>query len=179
MKQISSLLTAVALLLLCGGCVSATKIKTEQEDAKAQFRLGAMYYWGADVPTDDVEAAKWIRKEAEQWLASAQSNLGFKYYNGAGVPEDYVEAAKWYRKAAEQGHFYAQRNLGFMYDEGQGVPKDYVEAYAWFLLLKANRDELSNEKISNYEKVFTLEQREKGQARAAELQRLIEQKSAE
>ena len=65
-----------------------------------------------------------------------------------------------------------------MYDRGQGVPKDEVEAHVWFLLAQANGHEEVSGVISNYGKVFTLEQREKVQARAAELQRLIEQKSA-
>ena len=150
MKQISSLLTAVALL--CGGCgqeseevrlFKATKIKAEQGDAEAQFNLGQMY-----------------RK-------------------GRGVPQNYEEAVKWYEKAALQGNATAQNNLAGKYTRGQGVEQDYIEAYAWHLLAKENGDEDSIDWISLYEEDLTAEQREKGQARAAELQRLIEQKSAE
>ena len=122
--------------------------------------------------------------------------------NGKGVPKDEVEAAKWCRKAAEQGDVDAQHNLGLMYAKGEGVLKDEVEAHVWFLLAKANRDEgdksssshsalssllLAKENgdegdskvVSSLEERLTAEQKEKGQARAAELQRLIEQKSAE
>ena len=106
--------------------------------------------------------------------------------NGNGAPQDYVEAAKWTRKAAEQGHATAQANLGLMYAKGEGVPKDEVEASAWLILAKASGDFIekisnpSSGKISDLEKRLrlTAEQKEKGQARAAELRRLVEQKSA-
>ena len=110
MKQISSLLTAVALL--CGGCgqesaevrlFKATKIKAEKGDAEAQGNLGWMYRDGEGVPQDYVEAAKWYRKAAEEGDAEAQSNLGWMYFFGYGVPRDKIEAAKWIRKAAEKG----------------------------------------------------------------------------
>ena len=52
--------------------------------------------------------------------------------------------------------------------------KNFIEAYAWFLVAKANGNaEASEKKISYLEKHLTVEAIEKGQARAAELQRLI------
>ena len=54
MKQISSLLAAIALLLLCGGCVESTKIKAERGNAHAQWELGYKYFFGDGVPLDDV-----------------------------------------------------------------------------------------------------------------------------
>ena len=60
-----------------------------------------------------------------------------------------------------------------MYHNGEGVPKNFIEAYAWYLLAKANGDEEASKLVSSFEKIFTLEQVEKGQARAAELHRLI------
>ena len=179
MKQISSLLMAVVLLLLCGGCdFRTTREKAEQGDAEAQLRLGWMYYEGEGVPQDFVEAVKWYRKAAKQEYADAQYNLGWMYRKGDGVPQDEVEAVKWWRKAAEQGFAVAQFNLGLMYDRGQGVPQNFIEAYAWLFLAKANGYEESSKAVSILEKRLTAEQREKGQERAAELQRLIEQKSA-
>ena len=173
MKQISSLLTAVALLLLCGGCdFRTTREKAEQGDAKAQYNLGWMYYKGEGVPQDDAEAAKWFRKAAVQGNDRAQFGLGVMYDEGQGVPQDDAEALKWYRKAAEQGNADAQNNLGVSYARGEGVPKNFIEAYAWFLLAKANEYEGASKGISDLEKHLTAEQMEKGQARAAELHRL-------
>ena len=160
------------------------------EEVKALGMLGTSGK-GEVVPLDDLEAFKWYRKAAEQGHAGAQCMLGWMYYRcenfGASGPYDPEEAAKWFRKAAEQGDAEAQLELGRMYGNGEGVPKDEVEAYAWFLVAKANEEnfERPNEKeevsklISNFKKNSTAEQVEKGQARAAELHRLIEQKSAE
>ncbi len=177
----------------------------EQGNARAQFELGRMYYMYyhsvGGVP-DYGKAAKWFQKAAEQGDVHAQFLLGTLYYDGEGVPKNDIEAAKWFRKAAEQGFTETQLYLGLIYAEGGGgVPKNDIEAYAWFLLAKANGEEVVGEriytheelwedtssltwnklgeKISALEKRLTAEQMEKGQARAAELRRLIKQKSAE
>ena len=131
------------------------------------------------MPQDYAEAVKWWRKAAEQGHVKTQYQLGEMYHKGEGLPQDYEEAAKWWRKAADQGHALAQIRLGGMYYLGVVAPKNFIESYAWFLLAKANGIKEVSEMISNYEKVFTLEQMEKGQARALELHRLIKQKSAE
>ena len=56
------------------------------------------------------------------------------------------------------------------------MQKDSVEAYAWFLLAKANGIKEVSEMISLLEKHLTAKQMEKGQARALELHRLIEER---
>ena len=54
------------------------------------------------------------------------------------------------------------------------MPQDSVESYAWFLLAKAKgNEELFGKLIASLGKRRTAEQMEKGQARAAELHRLI------
>jgi len=50
-----------------------------------------------------VEAAKWLRKAAEQNLALAQRTLVVCYEQGEGVAKDQVEAYKWLLLAARQG----------------------------------------------------------------------------
>ena len=101
-------------------------------DARAQTALGWIYAKGDGVPKDDVLAALWYRKSAEQGNSVAQYFLGLMYAKGEGVPKDLVEAVKWYTKSAEQEYEVAQRNLGLMYANGDGVPKDAVEAVKWF-----------------------------------------------
>jgi TPR repeat protein len=56
------------------------------------------------VPKDHVEAARWVRKAAEQGSARAQNNLGSLYVTGEGVPKDYVSALMWFNLAAAQGY---------------------------------------------------------------------------
>ena len=64
-----------------------------------------MYEIGLGVAQDDVEAAKWYRKAAEQGYAAAQSNLGEMYRDGRGVAKDDVEAYKWFLLGEGQGDF--------------------------------------------------------------------------
>lgn len=98
------------------------------ESAEDQLRLGLIYYLGAEVRQNAVEAARWYRRAAEQGLARAQYNLGLLYDLGEGVPEDHVEAVKWYRLAADQEDAQAQYKLGLSYDIGQGVAQDHAKA---------------------------------------------------
>ena len=107
--------------------------QAENRDPEAQRKLGdALLTGGLGVTVDEVEAAKWLRKSADQNNAPAQLSLGFCFANGEGVATDKVEAVKWYRKAAEQGLANAQNNLGVCYYEGLGVPKDEAVAVNWF-----------------------------------------------
>ena len=104
----------------------------EQDDAEAQWTLGAKYAEGLGVPQDDAEAVKWFRKAAEQGHAKAQLCLGFMYSEGLGVPQDDAEAVKWLRRAAEQGLADVQFMVGGMYQRGEGVPQEDAEAVKWW-----------------------------------------------
>ena len=107
----------------------------DQGLARAQERLGALYYGGLGVPKDYTEALRWFRRAADLGNADAQYDLGLMYHNGQGVPQDYAEAVKWFRLAAALGgRADAQYNLGLMYNSGQGVPQDYTEAVKWLRL---------------------------------------------
>ena len=119
---------------------AATNKDAESGDAKAQYRLGLMYYNGDGVPQDYAEAVKWSRLAADQGLAAAQFNLAVMYEIGQSVPQDYAEAVKWSRLAADQGDVMAQCKLGMMYDNGHGVAQDDAEAYVWFSVAAAGGD---------------------------------------
>lgn len=105
--------------------------KAKEGDAISQFNLGFMFKHGISVPKDNVTAALWYRRAADQNHAPAQSNLGMMYANGEGVAPDPAEAVRWYLKAGLQGNPPAQHNLGLMYATGRGVIKDDVAAMEW------------------------------------------------
>jgi len=111
---------------------SAVRAKAEQGDAKAEVRLGSMYYYGEGEPRDYGEAMRWARKAADQGNAWAEYDIGAFYESGKGVPQDDAAAARWYRKAAEQGEARAEVALGTMYFYGQGVTEDREVAAAWY-----------------------------------------------
>ena len=155
----------------------ARKTTDEQGDAETQFKMGVMYRDGKGVPKDYEEAAKWFQKAAEQGHAEAQNELGCMYANGEGVRQDYDKAARWLWKAKQGDDKSPQVKkllIALMYSAGGRVQQNEVEAYAWVLLfLKENADKKDSELISSFKEDLTAEQMEKGQARAAELHRLI------
>src|ERR1700730_7978940 len=100
-------------------------------DVKSQVQLGLAYLTGDGVGKDDVEAAKWLRKAADQDNPVAERFLAEMYFKGRGVPADNAEAAKWLRLAAEQGDAQSQHNLAVLYTQGLGVPRNLKEALNW------------------------------------------------
>jgi hypothetical protein len=107
------------------------RIKAEQNDAKAQYNLGLMYYQGNGVSKDTAKAISWWRKAADQGDGEAQHNLGVMCFHGQGVAKDAVEAAKWFSLAGERGIVSAQYNLGGMYVQGVGLERNYREGLKW------------------------------------------------
>jgi Sel1 repeat len=119
---------------------NAMRDRAEQGDAKAQFNLAYMYFYGTGVPKSYTESARWCRKAAEQGDALAESRMGSLYFYGNGVPQDHNEAARWYRKAAEQGEPKGELGLASAYFYGKGVPKDYSEGVRWYRKAAAHGD---------------------------------------
>jgi hypothetical protein len=81
------------------------------QDVELWSDLGDMYRNGIGTAKDDVLAAYWFLKAAEQGNNNAQFNLGRMYNQGQGVPQDYGASVEWYRKAAEQENDMSQRYL--------------------------------------------------------------------
>jgi TPR repeat protein len=61
---------------------AAYRVLAEQGDAKSQFALGAMYYYGKGLPKDYVQAARWYLKSAEQGNVNAQYSIAYMYSVG-------------------------------------------------------------------------------------------------
>ncbi|MCD8561167.1 MAG: sel1 repeat family protein [Shewanella xiamenensis] len=104
----------------------------EQGDAKAQHKLGGMYYRGEGVAQNYSQAYAWYQMAAEQGYAKAQFILGTMFHFGRGVAQDYDKALAWYQKAAAQGDVDAQNKLGDMYVLGKGVAQNYSQALTWY-----------------------------------------------
>lgn len=104
----------------------------KQGHAKAQEKIGTMYYEGRGVARDYGEAFGWFHRAADQGDPNAPFYLGVMYHDGLGVVKDRAEAVRWYRRAADQGTSIAQVNLGAAYADGDGVPRDDAEAVRWY-----------------------------------------------
>ena len=120
-----------------------------QGNAYGQYDLGFCYLTGKGVEQDQREAAKWLRKAAEQGHDDAQYNLGVSYLQGLGVTKDEHDAVKWYRKAAEQGHVHAQHSLGLCYYKGVGGEQNLREAVKWFRKAAEQGNERAKEALEN------------------------------
>jgi TPR repeat protein len=91
----------------------------ELGDADAQWQTARCCYDGEGTESDEVEAAKWIRKSAEQGYVYAEEALGHAYLYGDSVTHSGFDPLL----PEKTGHTYRDR-----------VPKDYVEAYKWYNL---------------------------------------------
>ena len=83
----------------------------QQDNARAQSRLGEMYSEGKGVTQDDKEALKWWQKAADQGDGLALLNLATMYIKGEVVEEDQEKAMELIRRAAKQGYAPAQDAL--------------------------------------------------------------------
>ena len=79
--------------------------------ARAQAKLGFLYWNGKGVAKDLSKAVELFQKAADQGYAPAQTSLGDFYQYGIGVPKDVEKATELYKKAADQGDARAQTYL--------------------------------------------------------------------
>ena len=105
--------------------VSSFPQAAQKGDAKAQYYLGTMYWYGIGIAKDEAKAVLWFRKAAEQGHARAEYALGAMcLYGIGGIALNQVEAAMWFHRSAEQGYRDAQYELSEMYLDGIGVFSD-------------------------------------------------------
>jgi len=70
------------------------------EHPQAQLALGMMYFRGRGVGQNEILAARWISRAAENNQPVAQYLMGRLYENGFSVRRDPIEAYKWYALSA-------------------------------------------------------------------------------
>ncbi len=119
---------------LCREALPEVRKAAERNNANAQSNLGWIFSCGLGVERDEIEAAQWYRKAADQNNPVAQIRLAEMLYNGFGglqVGKDEKEAMKWCRKAADQYFPESQYLLSTFYRFGKGVEKDEKEALKW------------------------------------------------
>ena len=92
--------------------------------------LGTLYNAHEDIPTNYVEAQKYLTKAAEMGLPHAMYGLA----NLHDFKGDKKQAFKWYLKAAENGLIDAYYYVGNAYKRGEGVQQDSQKALKWLEL---------------------------------------------
>ncbi len=86
-------------------------------DAKAQYDLGVMYYYGqGGLAKDKQKARELYEKSAAQGNKWSQSKLGWMYESGqGGLAKDLRKARELYEKSAAQGNETAINNLKWLF----------------------------------------------------------------
>lgn len=107
-------------------------LKCADEDVRAQYEIGLIYFRNEDVPRDLERSAKWMLRAANNGHAEAQFIMGQFYKAGAGVPKDMDKALDLLMSAAMNRHKGAQILLGNMYRLGDGVEPDVAESDRWY-----------------------------------------------
>lgn len=100
----------------------------QQGYAPAQVRLGDIL----DKAEEDVDAAAWYRKAADQGNAAGEYGLGQMYLKGEGVKKDVEQARTYILRAAEKGNLAAVTMMLYAYRNGAlGFAVDNTQANAW------------------------------------------------
>ena len=87
------------------------------------------------IPIEDMEqvsAAEWLTKSAEQDYAYAQYSLAKLYSEGKGVVQSHKTALRLYEQSAVEGFPYAAWELGKLYRDGIGCRPDERQATRYF-----------------------------------------------
>jgi hypothetical protein len=107
-------------------------LEAESGNAVAQFLVGNMYYSGDKIPTDYLEAERWLVMSADKGLSDAEFSLGCINFYGRGKDKDYIKAFEFFSKSAEKNNASAFNNLAVCYQAGLGVPKNVNKAIKFY-----------------------------------------------
>ncbi|MBQ6158686.1 MAG: sel1 repeat family protein [Thermoguttaceae bacterium] len=118
--------------LFYGNIIEEFRKAAETGDPRAQFCLGTCYKTGDGVEIDETEAAKWLRKAAEQGIQSTECEM--LDFRPVLNPDEGELAARFerYMSAAEKNFAPALWHVGRCYRRGEGVAQDKAEAVEWF-----------------------------------------------
>ncbi len=97
-------------------------------DARSQYYVGYLYYYGFGVSQNFKKALEYLTASADRNNANAQSLLGYMYDRGEGVALNKKKAIEFYQKAVEQQDATAMVNLSLAYYNGDGVPMNIQKA---------------------------------------------------
>ena len=106
----------------------------EQEDAKAQYSLGNLYYFGNGVPRNYEMALKWFRPAAEQGLARAQYNLENLYLPYQGESCSIFDGPLFHCIDVPFSHSISASPFISRADDPQNHERSYEMALKWYRL---------------------------------------------
>lgn len=112
--------------------VDRLRERAESGDAEAAYTFGLLNAFGAGVPKNDTEAARWYVRAAGKDHVAGMYQLGVALTNGYGTPKDQTEGISLLRRSADLGSADAALSVGSAYLNGIGVTQNAAEALTWF-----------------------------------------------
>jgi Sel1 repeat len=110
--------------------IEAFRLAAEQGDARAQFYLGRMHYFGQGVPVNLKLAERWYTSAGEKGESAAWNNLA-NMYGEQGKPEEII--IKTFARASDLGNALGSFNFARVLHAGfYGVQKDFTRALAYY-----------------------------------------------
>ena len=149
------------------GAISQWRGPALSGDADAQFNLGQAYKLGRGVPMDLAKAEEWFRKAADQGHVQAADNYGLILFQ----TNRREQAMPYIRTSAARGEPRAQYVLGTAHFNGDLAEKDWVQAYALMTRASATGLPQASKSLATMDQYIPIEQRQKGQALAADMAR--------
>ncbi|WP_339860582.1 tetratricopeptide repeat protein [Thalassospira alkalitolerans] len=110
------------------------RLAAQEDDPRAQYALGLMYYRGLAGPLDYRQAANWFTLAARANHPNAIYYLGLMHFNGWGLRYDQFSATDYFKRAlhANPGNADAAFLIGEQYFHGRGAKQNYVEAAHYY-----------------------------------------------
>ncbi|WP_066699157.1 SPOR domain-containing protein [Sphingobium amiense] len=139
----------------------------EAGDPDAQFNLGQAYKLGRGVQPDFDAALDWYRKAQRQGHLRAEDNLGLLLFQQG----DRDGAMPFLQKSASRGEPRAQYIVATTLFNGDVVGKDWVRAYALMTRASASGLPQATASLGEMDKYIPEDQRQKGLALAAGMER--------
>lgn len=136
-------------------------------DPDAQFNLGQAYRLGRGVPVDLPIALGWFRKASAQGHARAEDNYGLLLFQ----MNRRDEAMPYIQRSATRGEPRAQYLLGTALFNGEFEGKNWIKAYALMTRAAAAGLPQAAASLQQMDRHIPLDQRQKGLAMAAEIEK--------
>jgi hypothetical protein len=109
--------------------LKAAGLSKDEISYRALYVLGDIYYFGINVPKNNVEAVKWFKLSADHNNADALFMLAKIYeFGGDGIQPDSKKSIENYTAASRKGHTESQYYLGYYYL----AQNNYESALKWF-----------------------------------------------
>ncbi len=113
---------------------AADLLKTAADDghAMAQCDYGVCLVEGKGVEQNEVAAAEYWQKSADNGFPFAMHKIGVCYFKAlCGLAQNNEKAFEYFKKAAEGGVRDSMYNLAYCYQQGVGVQADVKKSVEW------------------------------------------------